>query len=173
MATGTIILPIAGAVLPDGSASNSAAQFQRTKSSAAAPAAHFVELLFDPSTEEACYFSFRLPTDYSSSPVLKLQWKANQASNAVVWGCQVSATTPADADTPNEHALATTNTVTDNCNATEARRLVESSITLTNADSMAAGDFITLRIYRVAANGSDTCTVDAELVAASFEYTTT
>lgn len=172
MTTGTIILPIAGAVLPDGSASNSPAQFQRTKSTAAAPAAHFVELLFDPSTEEACYFAFRMPADYSSSPVLKLGWKANQTSNAVVWGCQVYAVTPADTDTPNEHALGAANTTTDNCNTTEARRLVETSITLTNADSVAAGDFVILRVYRVAANGSDTCTVDAELCEASFEYTT-
>lgn len=173
MTTGTLILPISGATLPDGSASNSPAQFQRTKSTASAPVYHFIELLFDPATEESAYWSFRMPTDYASSPVLKLQWKANQASNAVVWGCQLAAITPTDADTPNEHALATTNTVTNNCNATEARRLVESSITLTNADSLAAGDFLAVRVYRVAANGSDTCTVDAELVAVSLEYTTT
>lgn len=172
MTTGTIILPIAGATLPDGSASNSPAQFQRTKSSAAAPVYHFVELLFDPTTEESCYFTFRMPTDYSSSPVLKLGWKANTTSNAVVWGCQIGAITPGDADTPNEHALATTNTQATNCNTTEARRLVETSITLTNADSVVAGDMVNLRIYRVAGDGSDTATVDAELCEASLEYTT-
>lgn len=173
MATGTILLPIGGAVLPDGSASNIPAQFQRTKSSAAAPAAHFIELLFDPTTEESAYWSFRMPENYSSSPVAKLQWKANTTSNSVVWGVQVFAVTPSDADTPNEHALATANTGTTAVNGTEARRLVETSITLTNADSVAAGDFVIIRVYRDAGNGSDSCTVDAELVAASIEYTTT
>lgn len=172
MVTGTIILPIAGAVLPDGSTSNAAAQFQRTKSTATAPAYHFVELLFDPTTEESAYWTFRLPADYSSSPVLKLGWKANATANAVMWGCQIGAITPADADTPNEHALGTTNTATTSVNATEARRLVETSITLTNNDSMAAGDMVNVRIYRVAADGADTCTVDAELCDASLEYTT-
>ena len=173
MATGTIILPIGGAVLPDGSASNAAAQFQRTKSTAAAPAAHFIELLFDPSTEESAYWSFRMPADYSSSLVAKLQWKANVTANSVVWGVQVYAVTPTDADTPNEHALATTNTATTAANTTEARRLVETSITLTNADSVAAGDFVIIRVYRDATNGSDGVTSDAELVAVSIEYTTT
>lgn len=173
MATGTLILPIAGAVLPDGSASNAAAQFQRTKSSASAPAAHFIELLYDASTEESAYWSFRLPANYASSPVLKLQWKANTTSNSVVWGCQIFAVTPSDTDTPNEHALGTANTATTAVNATEARRLVETSITLTNNDSMAAGDFVVVRIYRDATNGSDSCTVDAELVSASLEFTTT
>lgn len=173
MTTGTIILPIGGAVLPDGSTSNNPAQFQRTKSSASAPVYHFVELLFDPTTEESAYWAFRMPENYASAPVAKLQWKANATSNSVVWGVQLAAITPSDADTPNEHALATTNTATTSVNATEARRLVETSITLTNADSLAAGDWLAVRVYRVAGDGSDTCTVDAELIAVSLEYTTT
>lgn len=173
MATGYIPLPIAGAILPDGSASNAAPQLQRTKSTAAAPAPHFVELLFDAATDEMCSWTFQLPGNYASSPVLRLHWKANTTSNSVVWGCRIAATTPSDTDTPNEHAFGTANTATTAVNGTEARRLVETTITLTNNDSMAAGDTITLQVYRDADNGSDTCTVDAELVSATLEYTTT
>lgn len=171
MTTGTLILPIAGAILPDGSASNAAAQFQRTKSSAAAPAAHFVELLFDATTDEHAFWSFRMPVDYASGLVCKLQWKANATTGTVNWVARLSATTAADTDTPNEHAFATANTATDNINTTEARRLVETSITMTNADSVAAGDFCTLLVHRDP--DSDTGAVDAELVAVSLEYTTT
>lgn len=174
MATGTIILPIAGATLPDGSANNAAAQFQRVTSSAAAPAAHFVELLFDPSTDEHAFWSFRMPADYASGLVAKLQWKANSttAGHSVVWVVKVGTTTPGDADTPNEHALAADNSATTDVNTTEARRLIETSITLTNADSVAAGDFVTICVKRDADAAGDDCTVDAELVAVSLEYTT-
>lgn len=173
MATGSILLPVVGAILPDGSTNNAAAQFQRTKSSAAAPSLHFVELLFDPATDEHAYWNFRMPANYASDPVLKLQWKANTTSNSVVWVGKLAAVTPSDTDTPNEKALGSDNSATTAVNATEARRLVETSITLTNADSVAAGDWVTLCVFRDANNASDNCTVDAELVAVSIEYTTT
>jgi hypothetical protein len=50
---------------------------------------------------------------------------------------------------------------------------VETSITLTNADSVAANDWVVVTVFRDANNGSDNCSVDAELVAVSIEYTTT
>lgn len=172
MATGTLNLPVIGAILPDGSTNNAAAQFQRVKSSAAAPSLHFVELLFDAATDEHAYWVFRMPADYASGPALKLLWKANTTSNSVVWVGRLAAVTPADTDTPNEKALAAANSATTAVNATEARRLVETSITLTNADSVAAGDLAVLLVHRDADNGSDTCTVDAELVSVAVEYTT-
>jgi hypothetical protein len=176
MATGTIMLPTTAAMMPDGSTNNAAPGLSRVKSSATAPAYHFTEIAFDGagSTREQCYWSFRLPTDYSSSPVLKIQWKANATTGNVVWQARIAAITPADADTPNEHALpASADTVTTGVNATEARRLVESSITLTNIDSMAAADWVVVNLYRDPSHASDTCTVDAEVVAVSLEYTTT
>src|SRR5687768_9306033 len=72
MATGTIQLPVGGAILPDGSASNAAPGLLRVKSSAAAPSPYFWQLNFDASTEEQCYWSFRMPADYASAPVLKV-----------------------------------------------------------------------------------------------------
>ena len=173
MATGQILLPVSGAIPSDGSTTNAAPEPIRVKGSAAAPAPHFVEQRFDPSTDEHLQFSFRMPQDYASGPVLKLLWKASVTANSVVWGSRLSAITPADVDTPNEHAFATANTATTAANTTEARRLVETSITLTNADSVAAGDLVILQVYRDADNASDGVTVDAELVAVSLEYTTT
>lgn len=173
MATATIICPIPGGTPPDGSTNNASAQPDRIKSSGAAPSPTFSQLLFDATTDEHWFWTFRMPVNYASSPVAKLQWKANSTSNSVVWCVSIAAVTPADTDTPNEHASATTNSATTAVNATEARRLVETSITLTNADSVAAGDLVIVTVFRDANNGSDTCTVDAELVAVSIEYTTT
>lgn len=173
MATGTIILPIPGGTPPDGSTNNASAQLDRIKSSGAAPSPTFSQLLFDPSTDEHWFWTFRMPVNYASGPVAKLQWKANATSNSVVWCVSLAAITPADTDTPNEKASATTNTATTAVNSTEARRLVETSITLTNADSVAANDWVCVTVFRDANNGSDNCSVDAELVAVSIEYTTT
>jgi hypothetical protein len=105
---------------------------------------------------------------------VKLLWMSN-ALNAqnVVWGAQLAAITPnADLIPLTGKTWAAASTVTTANNTAEARRVTESLITLANLDSVAAGDLVLLRIYRDAPNGSDTLTVDAELIAISFEYTT-
>lgn len=174
MATGTIPLPMAAATPPDGSASNAAPQPQRVKGSETAPAKHYLAYAFDAATDEHLWFAFRMPADYASGPVLKLLWQTNDtgATESCVWGCRLGAVTPADADTPNEHASATAQTTTTDINTTEANRLIETSITISNADSVAAGDLVFLLIYRDADNASDDLSSDALLIAASLEYTT-
>ena len=173
MATGYISLTVTAAVLSDGSASNAAPQLKRTQGTDSNPKKHFMVMAFDASTRENCHWAFRMPDDYASGGTLKISWMGAGASGSnVIWGAQVSATTPADADTPIEHAKSSAATVTTAGNATEARRLIESSISL-NMDSAAAGDFIVITFYRDAANASDNYTSDAEVVAATFSYTTT
>ncbi len=95
---------------------------------------------------------------------------ANATANDVKWQAQVGAITPADADTPLEHASAAAATVTTTVNATEARRLNLSSITLT-MDSAAAGDLMFVYLFRNSADAADTMTVDAEVIMAWIEYT--
>lgn len=173
MATGAILLTIAGAVPSDGSSGNAAPAIQRIQGAEANPKKHFLVAAFDAATDEHLTWYFRMPSDYASGGVLKLLWMANSASgNNVVWGGRLGAITPTDADTPVEHAQAAASTVTTAGNATEARRLIESSLTLANLDSVAAGDLVFIIVYRDADNASDTLAVDAELIAAVFEYTT-
>lgn len=174
MATGTIQLPVLAAVLPDGSTNNAAPQLTRIKGSESAPAKHIMVAAFDAATDEHLWFQFRMPSDYASGGAVKLLWMTNTASgNSVVWGTRIGAITPADADTPVEHAEAAASTTTTAGNATEARRLIETAITLANLDSVAAGDLVALLVYRDADNGSDTLAADAELIAVVLEYTTT
>jgi hypothetical protein len=172
MALGTIFLSPGGAVMPDGSASNLAPALLRAQGSETSPKKHYLYLAFDGAgAKELAWWNFRMPTDYASAPILKIQWTANATSGSVVWSTQLGAVTPSDVDTPLEHVLAAASSATTATNATEARRLNESSITLANLDSVAAGDLVFLTIWRDSANASDTCTVDAELVGASLEYT--
>jgi len=169
----TIVLPPPSGTLPDGSTSNLAPGFSRRKGTETAPAKFLMTADFDASSVENLWWTFTMPQNYASGPIVRLQWMANATSGSVVWGAQIGAITPADADTPIEHVLATATTATTAANTTEARRLVETTITLANLDSLAVGDLLVLRVYRDAANGSDTCTVDAELVGCSLDYTTT
>ena len=76
MPTETIILPIGSATLPDASSGNAAPGVVRAKSSAAAPAPFWLQALFDDSTDEMMMWTFRMPQNYSSAPVLKysIRW---------------------------------------------------------------------------------------------------
>lgn len=175
MATGNVLLPIGAAVLPDGSASNAAPGVARVQSSASSPKIHFLQLLFDSATDEMCYWSFRMPDDYASGPVLKIQYKmASATSGSVRFEGRIAAITPGDATDADAKALATTNSAGDTVAGT-AGHVKEASITLTNADSLAAGDWTTVFLSRDAdgTTGTDDATGDCEVIGVTLQYTTT
>lgn len=177
MATGTFLLLPEGAVTPDGSASNAAPAITRVKGSESAPAKHYLAAAYDAATDEHLWWKFRMPANYASAGTVKIQWQANATTATTVrWGVRIGAVTPSDADTPNEHASATATTAGSSTNTTEANRLTEVSIDCSaNLDSVAAGDLVFILIYRDAdgTSGTDDLAVDASLVAAAFEFTTT
>lgn len=176
MATGYIWLPIGAAVPSDGSASNGAPAIQRFQGTEANPKKHFLAAAFDAAADEHLTWSFRMPGNYASGGVVTGQFMTNDtgASESAVWGARLGAVTAADADTPVEHAAAAASTTTADINTTEARRMVDFSITLANLDSVAAGDWVHIIFYRDADNASDDLTSDAELISGiQFEYTTT
>jgi hypothetical protein len=171
MATNSILLTPGSANLPDGSASNAAPGMQRVKSSATAPGVYLLQLCFDASTEEWCTWSFRMPTSYVSAPAAKVQYKmASATSGGVTWDVRVSATSDGDAQDVDAQDFASANTASATVPAT-AGYLDEVNVTLTNADSLAAGDLVVLRVARAVADAGDTATGDAELLGVSFEYT--
>jgi hypothetical protein len=173
MAIGSILLSPGSAVLPDGSAGNLAPALLRFQGTETNPKKHLLCLSYDGAgTKELAWWTFRMPADYSSAPILKILWMANATTaTSVVWSVQLGAVTAGDVDTPLEHASAAASSVTTAINTTEARRLNSSSITLANLDGLAAADLMCLTIWRDSADASDTCLVDAELVAATLEYT--
>lgn len=174
MATGYIPLPFGAWTTPDGSTNNVGPGIVRLKGSQT-NAVHILAYAFDGagSAVEQIYVNFILPGDYASGGSLKIQGMINSTTgNVAFMQAAVSAVTPGDADTPLEHALSTAATVSITANTTEARRLLEGTITL-NMDSAAAGDEIIIRLLRDPANGSDTHTSDFEFCQAEFSYTTT
>lgn len=128
---------------------------------------------FDASTDEIVYWTFVVPSDMDSGDwYADVSWYTNDtgADEDCIWACQVSATTEGDADTMAEQAVSTYNSTAENCNTTEANRLIQTTITISNLDSVSAGDVVTLRFYRDADDSdgnadNDGLSSDARLVA--------
>ena len=131
---------------------------------------------FDAGTDEAMYIVFRA-TNYGGSGnlTIKVIWYADTATSGnVIWAAQIAAITPnTDSQDVTPDALGTENTVTDSHLGTTAKRLHEASITLSNLDSLAADDYVTLKIRRDADNASDTMAGDALMTQIIIEYSDT
>ena len=155
--TRSIPLPIAGATLH----ATEAPGFQYTDGTP--------ELLFDAASDEFIYYTLRLPTAFSASPTLVLQYKmASAASGSVVLACAVMAVTPNNEEDMDD-SYDTPNTVTDAVPAS-AGDTAEASIALTNNDSVVAGDTIKLKVYRDANAGADNAAGDLKLLTATLTY---
>lgn len=171
--TRTLQLPITAAIFPDGSATNLSAGTQRQKSSATAPAPYYQQLTFDPAALWWADWGVFMPTEYVSGPIMQVVYKMTSAvTGNVIWNASVAAFTPGtDTTDMDAKAFATVNTLTVAVPATTAGRLATAAITLTNADSVAAGDFVVFRLGRDGANASDTAAGNAEVVAVAINYT--
>lgn len=118
---------------------------------------------FDATAIESIFFRFRASGYTSGNINVDLDWYADTATSGnVVWGAQIAAITPGDAQDIETDALATVATVTTAAGAS-SQRLVRSTITVTSLDSIAPDDQVVLCISRQATNGSDTMTGDAIL----------
>lgn len=129
---------------------------------------------FDAATKETLFHEFVADNYSSGNLTLDLYWYSDSASaNDVIWGAQVACITP-DTDTQDVEtkALATANTATDTHLGTTGQRLHRATITISNTDSIAAGDLVKIAIYRDAAAGGDTMTGDAHLWRSRISYTT-
>ena len=174
MATGYILLPISAAVPSDGSASNAAPAISRVQGTETSPKKHSIIASFDATTDEHLSWTFVMPGDYASGGDLLILWETNDtgATETCVWGGRLGAVSEGDTDTPVEHAHAAASTASEDVNATEARRLISTALTLANLDSVAAGDLVFILFYRDPDNASDDLTSDANLWGLRFAYTT-
>ena len=175
MTLGNVILPIGAARPADGTTSNLAPAIVTVKGSATAPTPYFMQAQFDASQTEQVMWSFIVPVNYASGPELHVQWRAISATSGNVrWEGRLAAYTPVT-DTTDfaAKAFAAANNTTTAAGATTAGRNVETVITLTNADSVAAGDTVVVYLARLGADAADTMTGDAAAVGVSFQYTTT
>lgn len=134
-------------------------------------------LMYDASTDESAFWKF-IATSYGSGNLtLTIYWYADTASSAnVVWEAQISAITPnTDSQDVETDGLATLNFVQDTHLGTTGQRVHSCDITISNLDSIAAGDVVHLRIARDAngTNATDDMTGDAGLIMATLSYSDT
>ncbi len=133
-------------------------------------------LSFDAAATEAAQVTVPYVPAYGSGNLtVKVLWYGDSATSGdVVWGASIAALTPeTDSQDIETDAWATENTVTDSHLGTTAQRLHTASITVSNLDSIATGDYLALRVRRIGGNGSDTMTGDAQVVGVVVEYSDT
>lgn len=127
-------------------------------------------ILFDDTTAEGVYFQFRMPSDFSSSPVLKLIYSMFSATSGTI-EFEVSVWAASDGEDVDTESYDTVNNGTETVPGT-AGLSSDLSITLMNADSLAANDLVRIKLFRDADDGTnDTAIGDLELRAATVEYT--
>ena len=118
-------------------------------SDATDPQVRWPELLFDTTTEEHWYWSFAMPSNYGSAPIVDVYFKATSATsgtaafNAKIFAVHPDAATDWDAGEFAAEQTAASETVPG-----VAGYLSFLSITLTNADSVAANDMVVLAVFR-------------------------
>lgn len=134
---------------------------------------YFLKALFDASTEEWCCWQFRMPPDYASGLTAVVQYTmASATSGGVAWDVRVAAVSDGDSQDVDAKGFGSANVGTATVPGT-AGYLDEVPVSLTNDDSVTAGDFVVIRVARAVANAADTATGDAELITVGLEYTTT
>lgn len=113
------------------------------------------------------YYAY-LP-DYVSTPTLDLLWTqtGSPATGSVSWISSLACITPGDVTRLEDKAFATSNFGTTSALADQL--LQKTTITVTNTDSLAAGDLMIVRINREPS--LVTCGGTAVLIAVSINYT--
>lgn len=120
-------------------------------------------LAFDTTTSETCYWTFVAPQGLAGALSAIIHVFGNAAGTAgVVFSVALEAITPSDAvDLDSATSFDTANdTGTIAMLATQGHQ-TSGSVTLTNADSIAAGDYVRLSLARNVGAGGDTFAADA------------
>lgn len=167
MATVRTVLTPGDAILP---ATNPAAPTQVAGTNFPVPG-----LAFDATTQETVYFRFPAVSYGSGNVTVTVDWYADTAStNGIVFGASLAAITQnTDTQDIETKAFATENTASDTHLGTTGQRLHTFDITVSNLDSIASGDDVTLRLRRAPADASDTMTGDAIVTRVIVSYSDT
>lgn len=157
-------------------ASNAPGAATITSAAAATTNAYQVEITvldFDPTTDEATGFGFRVPSDYSSGGTVIVQWLCTGATTGdVVLKTSIYVATASSSDIDTLSAFNTVDLFATETVPGTAGQFKTSSKALTSP-GLAAGRYALLMIGRDANNAADTCTSDIRVLTCSFQYTST
>ena len=119
-------------------------------------------LAFDASTSETAYWTFVAPQGITGTLTAVISYAmASATTGGVAFDVALEAISSGDAlDTDATTSFDSVNTGTDSGVPGTAGYMEQISITLTNADSIAAGDLVRVSVARAVANGADTATGD-------------
>jgi len=121
------------------------------------------KLLFNADADESCSWGGILDDDYSGTLYCDIYWSmASATADEVVWDVLLWAVTPSDAAEINTESYDTANSSTATVPGT-AGYMIKTTITLSNDDSIAAGDMFRIKINRDADNVADDALADAEI----------
>lgn len=130
-----------------------------TPYSAEFPASNFPQLMlvnrrpvlaFDPSTDETAYWTLIAPEGLTGTMTLVITYMMASATSGAV-GLQAAVEAVTDGDTTDLDAASSFDTVNNSASTTvpgTAGHVDQISITLTNQDSVAAGDYLRISINR-------------------------
>lgn len=129
-------------------------------------------LLFDATTDEAAVWQFKMPSNYSSAPVLKVNYAMTSATTLdVEFEGAIMCVTPGDAADIGTASFANCAVDTETVPGTAGHTDTEISITLTD-DSCAAGDTVFVWLSTDSDDAiNDDSTGDREVVHAALTYT--
>ena len=124
-------------------------------------------LAFDASTSETAYWTFVAPQGITGAWTAVISYAmASATTGGVAFDVALEAISSGDAlDTDAATSFDSVNTGTDAAVPGTAGYMEQISITLTNADSIAAADLVRVSVARAVANGADTATGDCYLIA--------
>ena len=122
-------------------------------------------LAYDAATDETAYWTFIAPQGWTGTGTCVISYMmASATSGALYWQAALEAVTAGDAtDLDATTSFDTANSGSGTVPAT-AGYMQQITITMTNADGIAAGDLVRLAVNRDADNASDTATGDAYLL---------
>lgn len=125
---------------------------------------------FDASTSETAYWTLVAPQGLSGTQTLVISYAmASATTGGVAFDVAVEALSTGDAvDTDATTSFDTVNAGNDGTVPGTAGYMEQISITLTNADSMAAADYVRISVARDVADAADTATGDCYLLAAEW-----
>lgn len=132
-------------------------------------------LAYDSTGVERAYFHTGM-ADYGSGNITAtVYWYADTASSGgVTWETAIAAITPnTDSQDVETKAFATVNTASDTHLGTTGQRVHSVDVTISNLDSLAAGDVMRLRLSRLTSDAGDTMTGDAIVTGVLLAYSDT
>lgn len=133
---------------------------------------------YDPTTQQGCDFLWTVPRNYSAATgwTLLLKWIGVTATtNAVLWGAAVERDNAGGSAITTDHFASTVNAGGGAATAAGTTGIITSTtVALTNGtqiNSAAVGDMVRIRVYRIAADASDTMSGFAGIVGFEVEET--